>query len=295
MDPVSRRFIKKLLSKRSLQPLKRLGQHFLIDKKVLQRIIRAANLKPGDIVLEIGPGIGTLTLELVKKVKKVLAVEKDSRMVEILKETLKSFGNIKIIQGDILKINPVSNLKLKNYKIVANIPYYLTSPLIRNFLEEKNQPKEMILMVQKEVAQRICAKPPESKRINPLLHPSLPLGHMSILAVSVQFYAQPKIMNFVSKKSFWPQPKVDSAIIKITPKKLLTSQSFGNLFFKIVKAGFSQPRKQILNNLTKSLKLNKEEVKFWLQKNKILPEQRAETLTLKDWKNLAKSFYLVNN
>lgn len=285
VDPVSRRFIKKLLSKRSLRPLKKLGQHFLIDKKVLQRIIRAANLKPEDIVLEIGPGIGTLTLELVKKVKKVLAVEKDSRMVEILKETLKSFGNIKIIQGDILKINLVSKLKLKNYKIVANIPYYLTSPLIRNFLEEKNQPKEMILMVQKEVAQRICAKPPD----------------MNLLAVSVQFYSQPEIIAFVPKKSFWPSPKVDSAIIKIVPYKSATISINSCLFFKIVKAGFSQPRKQILNNLTKwlalsipkGLKLNKEEVKLWLQKNKILPEQRAETLTIKNWKNLAKSFYPV--
>lgn len=280
MDPVSRRFIKKLLSKRSLQPLKRLGQHFLIDKKVLQRIIRAANLKPGDIVLEIGPGIGTLTLELVKKVKKVLAVEKDSRMVEILKETLKSFGNIKIIQGDILKINPVSNLKLKNYKIVANIPYYLTSPLIRNFLEEKNQPKEMILMVQKEVAQRICAKPPK----------------MSLLAVSVQFYANPEIVSYVSKKCFWPSPEVNSAIIKITPLNNADKKKIDtNLFFRLVKTGFSHPRKQLVNNLLalnglNNVKLSKENIKKWLLENNVCPTQRAESLILEEWLKLYDIF-----
>jgi 16S rRNA (adenine1518-N6/adenine1519-N6)-dimethyltransferase len=161
---------------------------------------------------------------------------------------------------------------------VANLPFYLTAPVIRKFLESDCQPKEMILMVQKEVGQRICAKPPD----------------MNLLAVSVQFYAEPKIISYISKKSFWPQPKVDSAIIKITPLGLSEISTIvrlldRDLFFRIVKAGFSQPRKQILNNLSKKLKLNKEEVKSWLLKNNIQPGQRAETLTIKDWINLTKS------
>jgi len=279
MLPSPRKLIKNLLLAYSAHPSKRLGQHFLTDKMVLQKIIQAANLNPEDVVLEVGPGIGNLTLELAKIAKKIVAVEKDFKMVTILRETLRDYGNVKILQGDILKVNlKTLNLRPKNYKIIANIPYYLTSHLIRKFLETDNPPKEMILMIQKEVAQRICAKPPR----------------MNLLAVSVQFYAKPEIITFVSKKSFWPQPKIDSAIIKIIiNKKQLAIDR--DLFFKIVRTGFSQPRKQTLNNLSKGLKLNKELVKSWLKKNKILPTQRAETLNIKDWTKLTKSFYSVDN
>ena len=199
------RELKKLLKKYNLRPSRRLGQNFLVDEKVLRKIIEAAELSKNDIVLEIGPGIGNLTVKLAKRVKKVVAVEKDQRMIEILKETLKDFKNVKIIKADILKFSPkIYNLKSKIYKVVANIPYYLTSPLIRKFVETVEvKPQLLVLMVQKEVAQRICTKPPD----------------MSILAVSVQFYAKAEIISFVSKKSFWPQPKVDSAIIKIIPRK----------------------------------------------------------------------------
>lgn len=180
------------------------------------------------------------------------------------------------------------------------MPFYLAAPVIRQFLEVVDvkhrasacggegkdedkvliAPKQMVLVVQKEVAQRICAKPPE----------------MSILAVSVQFYAKPEIETFVSKKSFWPQPKVDGAIIKIIPKKLSTRPSSVDLFFKIVKAGFSQPRKQLINNLSKEFlpagrqgNLNREKVKDWLSKNNVRPSQRAETLSVEDWINLLQS------
>jgi len=278
--------IKFLLKKHNLHPLKRLGQNFLIDKKVLRKIIETAQLGPDDIVLEIGPGIGNLTQELAKKAEKVIAVEKDPKMIEILKETLKDCKNVKIIQGDILKIKNGLMVKWLNgyeYKIVANLPYYIVSPVIRKFLESKNPAKEMVLMVQKEVAQRISARPPD----------------MNVLAVSVQFYAKPEIISFISKKSFCPQPKVDSAIIKIIPfsKKqaiagILPKQKMRDLFFKIVKAGFSQPRKQIVNNLAKMLKLEKGRVKIWLLKNNIQPSQRAETIRIKDWLNLSRSFPL---
>jgi 16S rRNA (adenine1518-N6/adenine1519-N6)-dimethyltransferase len=182
MELTSTKIIKEILTKYNVKPSKGLGQNFLVDKNVLKKIIDTANLKPEDVVLEVGPGIGTLTHEIAKNVKQVIVIEKDKIMCEILKDTLKDFKNIKIINNDILKID-TTNLGLQplKYKIVANIPYYLTSPLIRFFLENKNPPKEIILMVQKEVAQRICAKPPK----------------MSLLAVSVQFYAEAKISSYL--------------------------------------------------------------------------------------------------
>ena len=273
MDLTSVRIIKNLLQKYSARPQKWLGQRFLIDEKVLRKIVEAADLKLGDTLLEIGPGIGTLTQELAQKTKRVLAVEKDRKMVEILKEILKDFKNVEIIFGDILKIDTGCHIQDTRYKVVANLPYYITSPVIRKFLEEENRPKEMILMVQKEVAQRICAKPPD----------------MSILAVSVQFYSKPEIISFVSKKSFWPQPKVDSAIIKLKVKseKLKIDKE---VFFKIVKAGFSQPRKQLINNLSRCLKINRAKIKNWLLKNKVQPVQRAETLSVGNWMNLTKTY-----
>ena len=300
MDLTSIKFIKNLLKKHKTYAQKRFGQNFLISKSVLQKIIKAAELSKKDIVIEIGPGIGTLTYELAKRVKKVIAIEKDKKMIEILKETLQNFQNVEIVQGDILKIDTRYKILDTRYKIVANLPYYIVSPVIRKFLEFKNPPKEMILMVQKEVGQRICAKPSE----------------MSILAVSVQFYAKPKIISYVSKKSFWPQPKVDSAIIKLKVKSLkskVKSQKLKvntDLFFKIVKAGFSQPRKMLINNLSrlpesaaqaagrqaKKLKIKKpfvrtrEEIKKWLLENSINPSQRAETLSVEDWINLTKSY-----
>jgi len=275
------RELKKLLKKYNLRPSRRLGQNFLVDEKVLRKIIEAAELSKNDIVLEIGPGIGNLTVKLAKRVKKVVAVEKDQRMIEILKENLKDFKNVKIIKADILKFSPkIYNLKSKIYKVVANIPYYLTSPLIRKFVETVEvKPQLLVLMVQKEVAQRICTKPPD----------------MSILAVSVQFYAKAEIISFVSKKSFWPQPKVDSAIIKIIPRKsALPIRVNPLLFFKVVRAGFSQPRKQLANNFSKKLGIDKIKVREWLLKNKIQPTQRAETLNLEDWINLTKSLNPVN-
>jgi 16S rRNA (adenine1518-N6/adenine1519-N6)-dimethyltransferase len=264
------KLIKQLLEKYGAAPLKRLGQNFLINKGVLEKIIEAAGLRKEDTILEIGPGLGCLTQELARRTKKVVAIEKDKKFVEILKETLKDSKNIEIINADILKLRNSEISKLGHYKIIANLPYYITSPVIRKFLEEKNKPEEMILMVQKEVAQRICAKPPQ----------------MSRLAVSVQFFAEPKIMSYVSKGSFWPQPKVDSSILKITIKKELPEID-SNLFFKIVRAGFSAPRKQLVGNLTKGLNLNRQIISEALRRAKINPQQRAETLNVQDWIRIA--------
>jgi len=269
----SKNFIKNLFKKYRIRPVKYLGQNFLIDNSVLKKIIKAAELLKNDTVLEIGPGIGNLTIELAKRVKKVIAVEKDTKITEILKENLKGFDNVEIIQDDILKV-PNTKYKIQNtkYKVVANLPYYLTSPVIRKFLEAERQPKEMILMVQKEVSQRICS----SKKMN-------------LLAVSVQFYAKPEIISFVPKNSFWPKPKVDSAIIKLKVKKQ-NAKVNKNLFFKVIKAGFSHPRKKVLRNLEKELKLNREKVEKIFLKNKINFDSRPENLSLKDWLLIVQDF-----
>lgn len=265
----SKKIIRMLFQRYRISPSRGLGQNFLIDKSALKKLISAANLKPSDTVLEIGPGMGNLTKELAKRARKVVAIEKDWKMCEVLEKTLKSFDNIKIIRGDILKLSPMFYTE-KSYKVVANLPFYLTAPAIRKFLEGKSQPQVIVLMVQKEMAQRIAARPPK----------------MNLLAVSVQFYAKPEIIAHISKKSFWPQPKVDSAIIKIVPHGVILDEQF----FRIVRSGFSQPRKQLVNNLSKKLKLDKEQTKLWLWKNKIKPERRAEGLTIEDWINLAKTF-----
>jgi 16S rRNA (adenine1518-N6/adenine1519-N6)-dimethyltransferase len=221
----------------------------------------------------VGPGRGELTQELAQAAEKVIAVEKDETMVEILKETVKDYKNIEVVNADILKQfqNPSGK-----YKVAANIPYYITAPLIRMLLESPNQPQKIILMLQKEVAQRICSKPPD----------------MSLLAVSVQFYAEPKIVSYVSKNCFWPAPKVDSAIVKIVPGKKYNISA--DSFFEVVKAGFSQPRKQLVNNLTtlkssNGVKLTKEQISNWLLKNNIKPNQRSETLSVSDWINLTNN------
>lgn len=267
---------KKLLKSNRIRPLKRLGQNFLIDKASIKKLVKSADLGLKDIVLEIGPGTGTLSYELAKKVKKLVVVEKDPRMVKILREKLKVFKNIEVINQDIMKLD-ISGLSFQasGFKVVANLPFYLTAPLIRKLIEEKNKLKEMTLIIQKEVAQRIAAHPPK----------------MNLLAISIQFYAKPDIIDYIPKKSFWPQPKVDSAIIKIIPHRIKDPTRVNRyLFFRIVKAGFSHTRKQLINNLSKELALNRQAVKNWLLKNKIQPSQRAETLKIKDWINLAKSF-----
>jgi len=252
-----------------LKPNKRLGQNFLSSDIVLKKIIKTSQIKSSDIILEIGPGTGILTKALAQKAKKVIAVEKDKSLISILEKELPN--NVEIISGDILKIK---NLKLpKHYKLIANLPYYITAPVIRMFLEN-NSPELMVLMVQKEVGQRICATPPK----------------MSKIAVFTQFYGKPEIISNVSKDCFSPKPKVDSVILKITPFNKLDKTN-KDLFSKIVRAGFSQPRKQLINNLTNSLDIKKQETENWLKENKIKPEQRAETLNIKDWINLTNTFY----
>ncbi|MEK7452781.1 MAG: 16S rRNA (adenine(1518)-N(6)/adenine(1519)-N(6))-dimethyltransferase RsmA [Patescibacteria group bacterium] len=268
MNLTSQTEIKKLLNEIGANPKKHYGQNFLVNKGILEKIITYSDINEDDIILEIGPGLGTLTKELSKKAKKVIVIEKDFDMLNILKKVLisENIKNVEIINGDVLKLD-IAKLKIKKYKLIANIPYYLTSALIRKFLEEKLRPEKIILMMQKEVAQRICAK-----------------EKMNLLSLSVLFYATPKILFSVSKGSFWPIPNVDSVLIKITPnEKPLMEPS---IFFKFIKAGFSSPRKLLISNLSENLKIDKEKMKDIFKKTNLDEKTRAEDLTIQNWLKL---------
>lgn len=263
----------KKLEKIGLRPKKLLGQYFLINKEIISQIIKTAEISKDDQVLEIGPGLGILTEALIRSAGKVVAVELDERLVKFLKNEFRSYKNIDFISGDILKVNLKKILAGRNYKVVANLPYYITSPTIHLFLGTKKKPDLLVLLVQKEIAERIVAIPPK----------------MSILAVSIQCFGKPEIVDFVSASNFFPQPKVDSAILKIQvfskPKISVQDQKF---FFRIVKTGFAGKRKQIHNSLRGGLAISDQKARKILFSASIAPERRAETLTLEEWKKLAK-------
>ena len=262
--------VKNLLTTYGLTPSKSLGQNFLIDGNIVKKILDVSNPLKNDVILEIGPGMGNLTSELSKRVKKIIAIEKDEKMCIILKSL--NLKNVDIVHNDILKVDFNKEIP-KKYKVIANIPYYLTSKLIRRLLESENRPSSITLMIQKEVAERICKIKEKS----------------NLLSLSVWFYAKPEIQFFVSKNSFYPKPKIDSAIIKITPHKTRESKEFNESFFKIIKAGFSHPRKQLINNFAEKFEKEKEEIKEWLIDNNISPNQRAEEINLDSWVNLTKN------
>ena len=274
---------KRLLRRFGLRARKGLGQHFLIDKGVLESTTLAAELTPSDIVIEVGPGLGVLTRELARRVGWLFAIELDSKLAAILQNNLAPFGNVTVINGDILEINPVALFSkvpvslpgltgnALSYKVVANLPYYITSPVLRHFLEATVRPRLMVLMVQKEVAEAITAGP----------------GRMSVLSVSVQFYGRPEIISRVPAACFYPAPEVDSAILRVAVySQPAVAVDDVNGFFSLVRAGFSTARKQLVNSLSQGLKLPKTEVLSLLQQAKIASQRRAETLTLEEWAGL---------
>lgn len=254
--------IKSLLKQYRLKAKKRFGQNFLLDQSILRFIVKSADLSADDTIIEVGPGPGNLTCLLAEKVRKVIAVELDRDLIELLKETTKSFQNIEIVQEDILKY-PVQE---RDYKVIANIPYYLTSPIMQHFLmESKCSPQLMVLMVQEEVAEKICD-----------------LKKQSVLSLQVQVFGKPKILKKVPKQCFYPAPKVDSAILQIECfKKPLIGDP--DAFFKLVKAGFSSKRKQLANNLSGYFKKPVEEMKEEFKKLNLDPRVRAEDLKISDW------------
>lgn len=258
---------------RTMRRRVKLGQHFLIDKDVLADIIRYSAIKEGEKVLEVGPGKGVLTAELLKKGAKVTAVEIDSDLVEILRKKLGNNKNLKIINQDVLDFILVSHLASPD-KLIGNIPYQITSPLLRKIFKLDNPPELIILMVQKEVAERICAKPGDSRR--------------GFLSVVVQYYAKPEIIRIVPKESFYPVPKVESAIIRIATSKQQTANSRqleaeSRKLFTIVQAGFSQKRKKLRNSLAGGLQVEPKKMDKLLQKIGIDSNLRAEDLEIEEW------------
>ena len=258
--------IKLLIKKTGFKPQKRLGQNFLIDKKILKTIIDSAELSIDDTVVEIGPGLGVLTKELVKKVNKVIAIEKDPKLAELLKDYFKKVKNLKIINEDALKYLELS--LPKQFKIVANLPFYLATNLIKKFLQDKRI-SLIILTVQKEVGERICG-----------------IGKSrGFFSIFVEFYGEPELIKIFSKKSFWPMPKVDAAIVKIKPRSILPLKD-PEPFFKFVKAGFSSRRKTLLNNLSENLMIEKDNLKKIFDKLDIDFKTRAQEMTFKNWLGL---------
>ena len=275
-----------------LKARKELGQHFLIDGEVLELITSAAGLTATDVIIEIGPGLGILTKELARQAGWIITIELDSNLAAILKQTLSPFNNATIINEDILKIDPSALLQEQkprfpptinspfSYKVVANLPYYITSPVLRHFLGASVKPQIMVVMVQKEVAEAIVAEP----------------GQMSLLSISVQFYGEPRIISYVPAHCFYPPPEVDSAILRIDvcPQPVIGVTDEGS-FFKLVRAGFSASRKQLGNSLAQGLELPKAEVLSLLEKANIVPQRRAETLTLDEWAQLWQAFTQEGN
>lgn len=267
--------VPKLLREFDLHPDKRLGQNFLIDSIALQRVVEAAHISPQDTVLEIGPGLGSLTRYLAALAKSVIAIEVDPDLIAPLQQVIAPYQNITLIQGDILTLPLEKFISSPDYLVVANIPYYITSAIIRRLLSTGNRPKRMILTVQYELAKRICAAP----------------GNLSLLALSVQVFGAPQLKFRIPAGAFYPSPKVDSAVISIelflepvVPNPILDA------FFRLAQAGFSQKRKTLRNALSAGLALKPDHVEKILLQSGINPQRRAETLDLAEWSNLTQLF-----
>jgi 16S rRNA (adenine1518-N6/adenine1519-N6)-dimethyltransferase len=267
--------IPSLLRKYGLSPHKGLGQNFLIDDNYLEQIVQSADISTEDTVLEVGAGTGNLTRWLAQSAKRVVAVEMDIQLIPLLKEVIGEASNIQIVAGDILQLDPATLLREDGYVVVANIPYYITSALFRHLLEAQLKPLRLVITVQQEVAERICAKP----------------GSLSLLALSVQVYGNPQMVLNIPASAFYPSPKVDSTTVRVDlhPQPLITSDQL-NAFFKLSKAGFSQKRKMLHNSLSAGLGWPKEKVGPLLEQAHIDPQRRAQTLSMDEWRRLTEIY-----
>jgi 16S rRNA (adenine1518-N6/adenine1519-N6)-dimethyltransferase len=261
-----------LLQRYGLHPKKGLGQNFLVEEAALRRIVTAADLTESDTVLEIGPGLGALTRHLAVAAGRVVAVELDDRFIPVLREQLAGVSNVELIEGDILALDPAA-LVGGPYKVVANLPYYITAAVLRHLLESTPRPELMVLTVQLEVAQRLTAQP----------------GEMSLLAISVQYYGPVRQVARIKAGSFYPRPEVDSAVVRVDLDRdpPLTGPD-ERCFFRVVRAGFGQRRKQLRNSLKAGLGIPAKEVEAALTAAGIDPRRRAETLSLDEWGKLAQ-------
>jgi 16S rRNA (adenine1518-N6/adenine1519-N6)-dimethyltransferase len=262
-----------LLKKLRLRADKKLGQNFLQDPGALEKITAAADIDQSDTVLEIGAGLGSLTRYLAVSAREVFAVEVDRQLTRLLPALLDGYPNVRVIEGDILKLSPAQIGLPSNYLVVANIPYHITSAIIRHLLEAQPKPRRIVLTVQKEIAERICEDPPD----------------MSLLALSVQVYGRPRIEAVIRSGAFYPAPKVDSAVVRIDiyTHSLIPKGQLDN-FFRLIKAGFSQKRKTLRNSLSGGLRISREQTEALLGAASIDPGRRAETLNLEEWGRLSK-------
>ena len=277
--------VKALLRRYGIQPSKGLGQNFLVDESVADRIVAASDLEPHDVVLEVGPGTGLLTRRLADRVAQLVAVELDRKMVKVLADTLRGRDNVRVVQGDILQIDFVAELMAVlelqeaaslSYKVVADLPYYITSAVLRRLLSARVRATLLTLMVQREVAERIVSGP----------------GSLSLLAISVQVYGQAELVCLVPARAFYPQPKVESAVLRVrlyeAPR---VPEADLPRFFRVARAAFGQKRKQLHNSLTHNLHLPRERVLAALAVAGIDSRRRPQTLGIDEWAELARAFY----
>lgn len=262
-----------VLKRFGLRADKSLGQNFLQDASALEKIANTAEISGDDCVLEIGPGLGSLTRYLAVSAQKVTAVELDPGLLAPLRAVLSPYQNVRVVHGDILNLSISELIHQPNYIAAANIPYNITSAIIRHLLEGDVKPRRIVLTIQKEVAERICATP----------------GDLSLLALSVQVYGKPSIAAIIPAESFHPTPKVDSAILRIDiyNEPLVPSETL-KTFFKLIKAGFGQKRKTLRNSLSAGLHISKTEAETLLASAGINFMRRAETLSIEEWKGLCE-------
>ena len=268
-----------ILHRFKLRADKKLGQNFLIDESVVRRIVEAAELTPEDTVLEVGPGIGTLTQGLAESGASVVAVELDKRLLPVLDVTLEGYDNVRIVNGDILQVDIMEQVQKPDFKCCANLPYYITTPIIFAILEKRLPMERLVVMVQKEVAERMAAKPGSKD--------------YGALSVAIQYFTEPEIAFIVPPSSFIPAPSVDSAVIvckrRSTPPVEVCDE---NLFFRVVKVAFSLRRKMLSNSL-KNMGIKGEQVTKWLELAGVDGKRRAETLSLEDFAALTNTFAQV--
>jgi len=273
------RGVKEQLSVLGQSARKGLGQHFLVDVGALSRMVDAAEIDSEDLVIEVGPGLGVLTRLLAKRAGKVVAVELDAELAQYLRDQLRGVPNIDVLEGDILDVDLVGLVNqrvrqgegFRHYKVVAALPYFIAAPVLRRFLEASLKPQLIVVTVQREMAEIIVAKP----------------GDMSLLSVAVQLYGEPTVIDYLSPSSFYPRPKVESAILRIDVySEPAVSVINPILFFKVVKAGFSGRRKQLHNALAHGLGEHPSKCALWLRSGGIDPSRRAQTLTLEEWSRL---------
>lgn len=253
---------------------KGLGQHLLVSRKALDAVVEAAELTPEDNALEVGAGTGVLTVELAQRARRVVAVEMDRAILPVLQEVVAPYPNVEIIARDLLKVRTDEVFGAQPYKVVANLPYYITALIMRHILEAPRRPERMVVMVQREVAERMTAAP----------------GAMNLLGLSAQFYGAPRIVAQVPATAFYPPPKVDSAVVRLDLFPTLPLDSAGReRLFALARAGFAEKRKQLHNCLERNLRLAPEQVAAWLAAGGIDPERRAQSLSVDEWLALTRA------